>query len=108
MTAALAPHAWRAFTERMLVRRALGALDECCVVRFLGTIPGTDVGGVGVVEPVDAADERVDVLVQALSATRWREWTLARLSAALVSSVEAWQTDRERIESDLRRLLDGP
>lgn len=108
VTDALAPHAWREFTERMLARRVVGVIDQLCVVGFLSDIPGTDVGAVDAVEPAEAGDERVDALVQALAGRRWRDWTLARLGVELVSSLDAWQAERERLDSDLRRLLDGP
>jgi hypothetical protein len=51
-------------------------------------------------------DERVDALVQRLAGQRWRGWSLARLCADLLRSLEAWRTDRETLDSDLRRLLE--
>jgi len=66
MAAALAPYAWREFTERMLARRVVGALDRHQVVCFLSVLPGTDVGVLDPVESADACDDRVDALVCAL------------------------------------------
>ena len=103
--AALAPYAWRELTERMLARLAVGAMDRHSVVHFLATVPETDIGGVPPHEPAEAGDERVDALLWALDGQRWREWSLARLCTALTSSLEAWQAERESLESDLRRLL---
>jgi hypothetical protein len=45
-------------------------------------------------------------MVQGLDGQQWRRWSLARLSADLVGSLEAWRSEREALESDLRRLLD--
>jgi len=107
VAAALAPYAWREFTDRMLARRVVGAMDRHDVVGFLSTVPGTDPGMVEAVEPADAGDERVDALVCALDGQRWREWSLARLCAHVTFSLETWQAERESLESDLRRLLEG-
>lgn len=107
VAAALAPYAWRGLTERMLARLFLGAADRHSVVHFLTTVPGTDVGGLPPAAPTETSDERVDALLWALDGQRWREWSLARLCAALTSSLEAWQAERESLESDLRQLLDG-
>ena len=37
---ALAPFGWRDFTDRMLARRVVGAIDRYVVLRFVSTIPG--------------------------------------------------------------------
>jgi hypothetical protein len=84
----------------------LSAADRHSVIHLLTTVPGTDVGGVPPTEPAEAGDERVDALVQGLDGQQWRRWSLARLSADLVGSLEAWRAEREALESDLRRLLD--
>ena len=104
---ALAPYAWRDLTERMLARRVVGAADRHSVVVFLTSVPGTDLGEVGPVEPADAGDERVDVLLSALDGRQWRGWSLGRLCTDLLASLGAWQAEREALESDLRRLLEG-
>jgi hypothetical protein len=103
----LAPYAWRKFTDRMLARRIVGAIDRHRVIAFLTSLPGTDVGGVDPVAPAEVGDERVDVLVRIFDGQLWREWSLARLCADVMSSLEAWQAERESLESDLRRLLEG-
>ena len=103
----LAPYAWREFTERMVARRVVGAVDRLHVLGFLSGLPGTDVGMVDAVDPVDPSDERVDALVCSLDGQPWRGWSLARLCTDLVSSLEAWQTARDSFDSDLRRLLKG-
>jgi hypothetical protein len=107
VAAALAPYAWREFTDRMLARRVVGAVDRHHVICFLAGLPGTDLGILDAVEPAEAGDEGVDALVCALDGQRWREWSLARLCADVMSSLEAWQAERESLESDLRRLLGG-
>lgn len=107
VAAALAPYAWRGLTERMLVRMVIGAVDRHSVLRFLATMPGTCVGEMPRTEPADAGDERVHALLRALDGRRWRTWSLARLCAGLFRSLESWQTERESLDSDLRRLLEG-
>jgi hypothetical protein len=104
---ALAPYAWRDLTDRMLARRVVGALDRHSVTRFLTSVPGIAVGVVPPVEPIEAGDERVSALVCALDGHQWRGWSLARLCADLISWLEGWQAQRESLESDLRRLLEG-
>src|SRR3954454_21483930 len=76
---ALAPYAWRDLTDRMLARRVVGAVDQHVVVRFLASVPGATVGDVQPVEPADAGDERMDILISALGGHQWRGWSLARL-----------------------------
>jgi hypothetical protein len=106
MAAALAPYAWRELTDRMLARLIVGAADRHSVVHFLTSVPGTGVGGLPPAEPADADDERVDALVQGLDGQQWRGWSLARLCADLLRSLDAWRAGRESLESDLRRLLE--
>jgi hypothetical protein len=107
VAAALAPYAWRELTDRMLARLVVGAIDRHSLVHFLTTVPGADVGGLPPAEPAEAADDRVDVLVQALDGQLWRDRSLARLCADLLRLLDAWRADRESLESDLRRLLEG-
>jgi hypothetical protein len=106
VAAALAPCAWRELTERMLARLVVGAADRHDVVHFLATVPGTDVGAGPPVGPAEARDERVDALVQVLDGHLWRGWSLTRVCAHLLRALEAWQADRESLDSDLRRLLE--
>ena len=106
MAAALAPYAWRDFTESMLARRVVGAVDRHDVACFLAGIPGVDSGPVEAVHPADPDDYRVDALVRALGGRAWRHWSLDRLCADLLSSLTAWLGERESFDSDLRRLLD--
>jgi hypothetical protein len=49
----------------------------------------------------------VDALVTALAGLQWRTSSLARLCGDLVARLETWQTERESLESELRRLLEG-
>jgi len=107
VAAALAPYAWRDLTGRMLARRVVGAVDRHAVVRLLTGVPGTHLGECPPVEPADAGDERVACLVSALHGQRWRVWSLDRLSAHLLAALASWQAEREALESDLRRLLEG-
>jgi hypothetical protein len=103
----LAPFDWRGFTDRMLVRRVVSAVDQHAVVCFVGGLPGADVGEVEPVEPADTDDERVDELVAGLEYRPWRTWSLACLSSCLVTALDAWQADRDAFHSGLRRLLEG-
>jgi hypothetical protein len=92
---ALAPFGWRDFTDRMLARRVVGAVDRYVVLRFVGSIPGADAGEAGPVEPADPGDARVDLLVRTLEARQWRGFSLDRLCADLVAALAAWQAARE-------------
>jgi hypothetical protein len=107
VAAALAPYAWREFTDRMLARRVVAAVDRSDVLHFLSCIPGADAGDAPPVEPADARDERVDALVVALEGQLWRGWSLARLCAELLTGLDDWHAERETLESYLRRLLEG-
>jgi hypothetical protein len=91
----------------MLARRVVGAVDRHTVIRFLTSVPGTGVGDVRPVEPAEVADERVAALVCALDGQQWRGWSLTRLCADLMAHLETWQAQRQSLESDLRRLLEG-
>jgi len=104
---ALAPYAWREFTERMLARRVVGAVDRHRVLAFLASVPGTDVGACDPVAPSEALDERVDALVRTLDGQLWRGWSLARLCTALASALDTWQIERESLDVNPRRLLEG-
>jgi hypothetical protein len=103
----LSPYAWRDLTDRMLARRVVGAVDRHTVARLLISVLGADVGEIPPVEPADAGDERVASLMGALDGQQWRGWSLGRLCADLLASLESWQAERESLESDLRRLLEG-
>jgi hypothetical protein len=107
VAAALAPYAWRDLTDRMLARRVVGAADRHAVAVLLTSVPGTEIGEAAPIEPGDAADERVGALLTALAGLQWRTWSLTRLCGDLVARLETWQAERESLESDLRRLLDG-
>lgn len=103
VAAALAPYAWREFTERMLARRVVAALDRHDVLFFLSGFPRADVGLLGAAEPTEDDDRRVDALVRGLDGQHWRKWSLARLSSGLVCSLEAWHCARDSFTTDLRR-----
>jgi hypothetical protein len=107
MSAALAPYPWRGFTDRMLVRRVIGAADRQAVASFVARIPGAQVHGAGPFEPAEPDDERVDALVRALEGRLWREWSLARLCIELMASLELWQAENEAFHAGLRQLLHG-
>jgi hypothetical protein len=92
---ALGPFAWRNFTDRMLARRAVGAVDRYVVLRFVSSIPGAKAGRIGPVEPADPGDARVDALVRTLGARQWRGYSLDRLCADLNAALAAWQADWE-------------
>jgi hypothetical protein len=106
VAATLAPYAWRELTERMLARLVVGATDRHSIVLLLRTVPGTDIGNISAMEPADAGDERVEVLVTALDGHQWRGWSLARLCTDLLAWLETWQAERESLETGLRRLLE--
>ena len=106
IAAELAPYAWRGFTDRMLARRVVGAVDRHVVTAFLAGLPGTDVGLAGPVEPAQPGDERVDVLVRVVEARPWRRQSLDRLCADLTAALDAWRDERDAFHRDLRRLLE--
>jgi hypothetical protein len=108
IAASLAPFDWRSFTDRMLARRVVAAVDELTVLRLVGALPGVDVGAVDPLEPADMDDERVDVLVGDLEGRPWRAWSLACVCSHLTAVLDSWLTDRDSFHSGLRRLLDGP
>jgi hypothetical protein len=107
VVASLAPFDWRGFTDRMLVRRVVSAVDQHAVVCFVRGLPGADVGDVDPVEPADADDERVGELVGQLEGHPWRTWSLACLSSHLVTALDAWLVRRDSFHAGLRRLLEG-
>ena len=113
VAAALAPYAWREFTDRMLARRVVAAADRHDLTVFVAAEPGTDVGDFGPAHPADDRDGRVEAVVRVLDRLRWRGSSLDRLCAELVAAVEAWQTARNSFDDDddddedLRRMLEG-
>ena len=106
IAASLAPFDWRSFTDRMLARRVIAALDEHTVLCFVGALPGVDVGAPDPLEPADTDDERVDVLVGDLEGRPWRAWSLACLCSCLMTALDSWLVDRDSFHAGLRRLLD--
>jgi hypothetical protein len=107
VAAALAPYSWREWTDRTLAQRVVGAVDRHDVVGFLYGIPGTDIGTLHAMDPAEAGDVRVDVLMRGLDGVSWRDRPLARLSADLVSALQSWHDARDSFAPDLRRQLDG-
>ena len=107
MASALAPYAWREFTDRMLARRAVAAVDRHDVFGFLSGLPGTDIGPVDEMEPAEADDRRVDALVRGLDGRQWRGWSLHRLCGDLTSSLDAWHRARDSFDTNPRRRLEG-
>ena len=90
----------------MVARRVVGAADRHSVHAFLAGLPGADVGVAGPVEPAQPEDERVDAVVRILEARHWREQSLDRLCADLMSALDTWRDDRNALHLDLRRLLE--
>jgi hypothetical protein len=105
VAAALAPYARRNFTNRMLARRVVGAVDRHSVLDLLSSVPGTDVGVAGPVEPAAPGDQRVEVLARVLEERQWRGLSLDRLCVDLMAALDEWQTGRDAFHRDLRRLL---
>jgi hypothetical protein len=103
---ALAPYDWRSFTERMLARCAVGAVDRYTVLRLVSGVPGASVGGLGPVDPADLGDPRVDLLVPMLQSRQWRGLSLDRLCADLISSLAAWQAAWESTGDGPRGRVD--
>jgi hypothetical protein len=106
VAATLAPYAWREFTEVMLARRVLGAVDQQVVRSFVGTVPGADVGVAEQPEPADAGDARVGALVRVLESRRWRKFSLDRLCSDLLWSLAAWQVERDLFQPGSRRRFE--
>ena len=107
VAAALAPHAWREFTDDMLARRAVSAMDRHTVVTFLSGLPGAEIGDAGGLEPAEAGDARVAALVRVLGGQQWREGSLIRLCMDLSSAVAAWHVTRDAPGGHDLRRLDG-
>jgi hypothetical protein len=107
IAASLAPFDWRGFTDRMLARRVIGAVDVHDVACFIRDLPGVDVGEAAPLEPADTDDERVDVLIGELEGRPWRAWSLACLCAYFTTALDSWLAERDSFHSGLRRLLDG-
>lgn len=95
VAAVLAPYAWRGFTEPMLARRVLGAVDQHVVANLVSTVPGAEIGPAEPPEPADPGDERVGALVRMLEGTCWRSFSLDRLCADILSSLSGWQAERD-------------
>lgn len=104
---ALSPYRWRSFTERMLARWAVGAVDHHRVREFVAALPGAVPGVDAPVTPADPYDVRVEWLVASPLAGPWRELTLGRLAFELVESLAAWQEGYDRLEAELSRLRDA-
>jgi hypothetical protein len=95
VAAALAPYAWREFTDDMLARRAVSAMDRHTVVTFLSGLPGAEIGGSDALEPAEAGDARVAALAGVLDDQHWRERSLTRLCMDLSSAVAEWHVMRD-------------
>jgi hypothetical protein len=90
----------------MLARRAVAAVDRYVVLDFLHGLPGTVIGPVEALEPAEADDLRVDVLVRGLDGRQWRGWSLARVCGTVTSILDAWHRARDSDDTDLRRRLE--
>jgi len=104
VAAVLAPYAWRGFTEPMLARRVLGAVDQHVVAHFVSTVPGAEIGPADPPEPADPGDERVGALVRMLEGRCWRRYSLDRLCADLISSLSGWQAERDLFGAGRRSI----
>lgn len=107
IAAVVAPYAWRSFTDAMLARWALGAVDQHVVANFVSTVPGAGLGVADPPEPAEADDERVRVLVAMLEGRRWRTISLDRLCADIISSLAAWQAERDLSDAAVRPVEDS-
>jgi len=85
--AALGPFAWKGWTEEMVARRIVAALDR---------EPW----------PVPRSDERVEVVQDALADCRWRVLSSAGLARRAIAALDAWQQRRQWLDIELAWLLD--
>ena len=93
--AALAPHAWQDLTEQMLARLVLAAWDRASVVRLLHSVPGVAVGEEEPMKPAETGDVRVEVLARTIRGRQWREFSLDRLCADLLTALDGWQARQD-------------
>ena len=101
----LAPYRWQTLTAELVARLVLGALDGQRVDELVASLGAPSAGDSRDVQPAERGDERVDVLVDLLTAHRWRSCTLAALCGRLVRSLDAWRVDRACLELELHWLL---
>src|SRR4051794_6538921 len=94
---ALARLAWHDLTDRTLAQQVVGAVDRYVVLRFVSNIPGAKAGRVGPVEPADTRHVRVDPLARGLAGREWRDFSLDRLCADLITALVAWQAEWESV-----------
>jgi hypothetical protein len=105
LAAALGPYIWTRITPEMLARRVVGVLDRHWL---LDQLPGVrPLVRLGDVEPAEPSDERVVVLIEALSTLRWRMLTRVALCRQLVNALERWTVRRRLVDIELSWLLDG-
>src|SRR4051794_11008786 len=76
---ALAPFAWRDFTDRMLAGGAGGGVARCVVLCCVSSTRGATPGGVGPVDPAAPGDPRVALLGGGLAVRQGRDFSLDRL-----------------------------
>lgn len=106
VNAALAPYAWRELTAQMVARRVVAALDQHSLTTLLAAIPGARLMSMHPLEPAALDDSRVAVLADMLERHRWRDYTLDSLALQMLGTLAAWQLDRDRLDAELRQLLD--
>jgi hypothetical protein len=106
VAAALTPCAWRDLTDRMLARQVLAAADRFRVVRLIHSVPGAAVGGQPLMEPAEDTDARIGALLPVLTGRRWRELSLDRLCADLLTALDAWEAAWDPPDADARGLPD--
>jgi hypothetical protein len=85
--AALGPFAWKGWSEEMVARRIVAALDRDTA------LPPHD-------------DERVDVVQDALADCRWRVLSSAGLARRVIAALDAWHQRRQWLDIELAWLLD--
>jgi hypothetical protein len=107
VAAALAPHAWRELTDQMLARRAVAAMDRHTVAAFLSGMPGTEIGDADALEPAEAGDARVAVLVRALKGQQWQDRSLISLCMDLSAAVATWLAARDGAGGQDLHRFDG-
>jgi hypothetical protein len=102
----LEPFAWRRLSTEMLARYIVAALDRQSLRSELAAIcDPPDVGGP--LEPASSDDERVEVVVEALSMCPWRSLTSAAVGGQALRALEAWRERLSWLEIELSWLLGG-
>jgi hypothetical protein len=97
--------AWRRLRTEMLARYIVAAADRHWLRSELSCISGP-ADADGPLEPVATEDERVGVVVDALSACPWRALTSAAVVGQALRALEAWRRRRAWLDIELSWMLD--